>query len=100
MRLHRDVVQNFPRRQSIRRHIEASHVNARLQPRHPDFEEFVEIAADDAQEFKPLEQGMRLVLRLREHPPVKFELPELAIDVVLRDGCGFWTFGRQGFKAN
>ena len=51
-------------------------------PRHQagnsDLEEFVQVAADDAQELKSLKQGYALILRLREHPPVECQQRQFA----------------------
>ena len=51
-----------------------------LQSRHPDLEEFVEVAADDAQEAQTLEQRYRGVVRQREHAPVEREMRQLAVE--------------------
>ena len=55
-----------------------------LESRDADFEELVEIAADDAQETQPLEQRRRAVCRLRQHAPVERELAQLAVEIELR----------------
>ena len=46
-----------------------------------DFEEFVEVGIRDAQEAHALEQRHRLVLCLREHAEIEFELGEFAVEV-------------------
>jgi hypothetical protein len=68
----------------LRAHGRRARFDLRLEARHADLEEFVEIAADDAQETQPLEQRRRPVFRLRQHPPVERELAQLAIEVELR----------------
>ena len=51
------------------------------QARHPHHVEFVEIVAGDRQEAQPLEQGMRQVPRLFQHPHVEAQPRALAVDV-------------------
>ncbi len=66
-----------------------------LEPRDPDLEELVEVAADDAQEAQPLEHGDDGVLREGEHAPVECELRQLAIDR-RRIGWTHRAVGRYG----
>ena len=56
----------------------------RLEPRDADFEKFVEIAADDAQELQPLEQRVVAVFRLGQHPAIEGELAEFPVEIKLR----------------
>jgi hypothetical protein len=59
-----------------------------LKPRDAHLEEFVEIGAEDREEFGAFEQRERRILREREHARVELEPGELAIDVARRAGCG------------
>ena len=46
-----------------------------------NFEEFVEVGADDGEEFETFEEGLGGVLRLFEDALVEFEPTELTIEV-------------------
>ena len=54
-----------------------------LETGHPDLEEFVHVAGDDAQEAQPLQQRGPFIQGLGEHPPVEGEEAEFAIEVIL-----------------
>jgi hypothetical protein len=53
----------------------------RLEARHPDHEEFVEIAGRDRQEPDSLEQGMARIGRFFENAAVERESAQLAVEV-------------------
>ncbi|TXT25305.1 MAG: Uncharacterized protein FD134_1116 [Gallionellaceae bacterium] len=59
------------------------HAELLFQAGDADLEELVQVAADDAQVLQPLQQRDGGILRLRQHAPVKFQLPQLAVEEVL-----------------
>src|SRR4029450_5493983 len=59
-------------------------LDLRLQPGNADLEKLVEIAADDAQETQPLEQGRRPIFSLREHATIERELSQFAVQIEFR----------------
>jgi len=46
---------------------------------------FVEIAADDAQIFQPLQQRDARIFSLSQHAAIEFELTEFAVQELLRN---------------
>jgi hypothetical protein len=61
---------------------------------HPNLEELIEVAADDAQETQALKQRRARISGLPEHPPVEGEQTDLAIEEVLRRETGGGLEGR------
>ncbi len=63
-----------------------------------DLEELVEVRRADRQEPKPLEQRIRRVTRLFEHPLVEIQPAQLAVDEPARieTAAGVATHGRRG----
>ena len=59
-----------------------------LQARDAHLEELVEVAAEDREELRPLEQRERRVLGEREHARVELEQRQLAVEVAGRAGRG------------
>ncbi|PAV67574.1 hypothetical protein WR25_22199 [Diploscapter pachys] len=56
-----------------------------LEASHAHHEEFVEVGARDRQEAQPLQQGMRSVARLFQHPPVERQPRQLAVEIAIVD---------------
>ena len=52
----------------------------RLDPRHADHEEFVEIGAGHGEEADPLQQGVRRVARLLHHPAVERQPGQFTVE--------------------
>ena len=69
--------------QAVRAGGDAAQLDLFLQPGHADLEKLIEIAADDAQVFQPLQQRNGRVFSLRQHSAVEFELAELAVKELL-----------------
>ena len=80
----RDFLEDLLLGHPVRPESGGAELDLRLQAGHADFEELVEVAADDAQEPEPFQQRRRGILRLGQHPPVEFEQPQFAIEKVLR----------------
>ena len=74
----------------------AALVDLRLQAGDPDLEEFVQVAADDAQKAQALEQRHVRIGRLRQHPAIELELSELAVEQRGRSWRPGWKFGFTG----
>ena len=72
------------RGQAIRTGGDAAELDLLLQSGHAYLEKFVEIAADDAQIFQPLQQRNGRVFGLRQHAAIELELAEFAIQELLR----------------
>jgi hypothetical protein len=70
-----DVLQ----RHAVRRQRPRVIAHLLLQPGHPDFEEFVEIAAGDADETQAFEQGHGGIGGLRQHALVKTQDAQFAV---------------------
>ena len=83
----KQALEYLRRFQSVRSGGEAAQFGLFLQAGNPDFEKFIQVAADDAEVFQPLQQGHRGVFRLRQHAAVELEQTELAIEEILsREG--------------
>jgi hypothetical protein len=68
-----------------------------LEPGHADFEEFVEVARDDAEEAQAFEQRHAFVFGLGQNAPVEGEQTEFAVEVVFGREAGFRQ--RMGHRA-
>ncbi len=66
-----------------------------LQARDADLEEFIEVAARDAEEAHALEERERCILALLQHALIELEKAQLAIAVELR-GLEVWGIHRPG----
>ena len=67
------------------------------QARHPDLEELVHVAAENAAEHQPVNQRMRGIQSLFEHPVVELKLAQFAVEIVFLGGdinfhAGGWCF--------
>ena len=69
---------------AVRRDVFDLLANLLQRRRDANHEELVEVGRGDGEELDPLEQRMRLVPRLCEHPLVELQPAELAIDVERR----------------
>ncbi len=90
----RYVFEHARRQLAVRAGDVGADFDLRLEARHPDLEELVQVAADDAQEAQALQQRHAEVSGLRQDAPVELEQTELAIEVVLRKGT--LRHGRPG----
>ena len=72
------------RRHAIRGPLDDARRELLFEPGHPDLEEFVEIAAEDAEELEAFEKGSAWVQRLVEDPTVELEPGQLPIQVERR----------------
>ena len=59
-----------------------------------DFEELVEVGADDGEELEPFQEGLGGILGLLEDPLVEFQPAELAVEVVRHR----WWIAQKGSK--
>ncbi len=57
-----------------------------LQGSHANFEEFIEVGADDGEKLQPFQQGLGGILGLLQDPLVKFQPAKLPVEVVRRHG--------------
>lgn len=55
-----------------------------LEPGHPDLEELIQIAAEDAEKLEALEKGSALVQRFVENPAIELEPGQLSIQIERR----------------
>ena len=83
MRLQRDGLEGQPRGQAVRPGHAAAVLDLFLQAGDADFEEFIQIAGDDAQEFKPLQHRHARILGLRQHARIEGQQRQLAIRIKL-----------------
>jgi hypothetical protein len=82
----RDLLQHLPRGQAVGTGHGDARVDLAPDARHPDHEELIEIAGDDAEELHPLQQGIRRVLRLLQDALVEGDPGEFAVEEV------FWSW--------
>ena len=81
-----DGVEGVRRRQPVRADIARFAFDLLLDPGDADFEKLVEIRADDGEEFDPLDQRLRRVLRFFQDAAVELEPAQLAVDEIFRRG--------------
>ena len=81
-----DGVEGIGRRQSIGPDIARFAFDLLLDAGDADLEKFVEIGTEDGEEFYPLDQRLRRVLRFFQDAPVKLKPAQLAIDEIFRRG--------------
>ena len=74
----------FRQGQGVRASIHRAELQALLQARDADLEEFIEIAAGNAEKAHAFEKWQRGVLALIQYPLIELEKAELAVDVELR----------------
>ena len=84
VRFRRHVLEHALRPHLVRTDRRRARLDLGLHAGDADLEEFVEVAADDAEKLQPLEQRIVAVLRLREHAAGERELPELAVEIEVR----------------
>ncbi len=80
MRRFRDCPELLARRQAVGRTLGRVGADLFLEAGHAHLEEFVHVARDDAQEAQALQQGHGRIVCLRQHPALKGEYAELAVD--------------------
>ena len=68
--------------------------NLLLDPRHTNLKKLIQVTRHDAQKAQALQQRHALILRLRQHPPVKREQAQFTVQIVF---CGQWHFAHGGF---
>ena len=74
---------NLARRHAVRSSKGGVELNLLLESGDAHLEEFVHIAADDAQELQAFQQWVALIFRLRQHAPVESEQAQLTVEVIL-----------------
>ena len=70
--------------QAVRPGSQAAQLGLLLQSGDANFEELIQVAADDAQVLQPLQQGNRRIFGLRQHATVELEQTEFAVEKILR----------------
>ncbi|BEH18111.1 hypothetical protein BpKM390_13530 [Burkholderia pseudomallei] len=81
-----DEIVHVLQRHAVRRERPRIVAHLLLQPGHPDFEEFVEVAARDADEAQTLEEGDVRIGGLGEHALVEAQDAEFAIQERITEG--------------
>ncbi len=81
-----DGLELLPRREGVGARFLHVPGDLRLEPRHPDHEEFIEVAAGDGEELQPLQGGHGRVARLLEDSVVEGEPRQLPVDEPARIG--------------
>ena len=81
-----DGVECFRRAHAIRADIARLAFDLLLDAGDANLEKLVEIRAEDGEEFDPLDQRLRRVLRFFQNAPVELEPAQLAIDEIRRIG--------------
>ena len=61
----------------------ALQLDALLQSGDADFEEFVQVGAENQQEFEALQQRVVFVQSLGQHPLIELQVAQLAVDIVV-----------------
>ena len=84
MRLLAHLLQALLGGHSIRADSSTADFDLFLEPGHAYLEEFVKIAADDAQVFQAFQQGDARVFSLRQHAMIELEYAKFAVQVLLR----------------
>ena len=79
-------VKRFRRAQSVRADIARLAFDLLLDAGDANLEKLVEVRAEDGEEFDPLDQRLRWILRFFQDAPVELEPAQLAIDEIFRRG--------------
>ena len=78
-----DLRQHLVRLHAVHTHGFPAVLHLLTQARHPDLEELVHVAAENAAENQPVDQRVRGVQRLLQYPVVELELAQFPVEVVL-----------------
>jgi len=87
-----DGVERFGGAQSVGAHVARFAFDLLFDAGDANLEKFVQVRAENRQEFDALNERLRRVLCFLEHAPVEFEPAQLAINEIFRSG----KTGRRG----
>ena len=82
VRFRTDLLQLLARAQAVGADNAGIQPDIFFQEGDPDFEEFIQVAAEYAQEFESLQQRQALVFGLRQDAPVEFQERQFTIEIM------------------